>query len=65
MLSKRYESNVELGYMCPRGLFGRTAVDRQSGFQRHRHFVGLFDVPVQAQTQGQPFYTVIPRYRPI
>ena len=24
-----------------------------------------FNVPVQAPTQGQPFYTVIPRNRPI
>ena len=27
--------------------------------------VGLFNVPVQAPTQGHPFYTVIPRNRPI
>ena len=27
----------------------------QSGAQRHRHFVGFFDVPVQAPTRGQPF----------
>ena len=37
----------------------------RSGSQRHRHFVGFFNVPVQAPTRGQPFYTVIPRNRPI
>ena len=26
----------------------------------HRHFVGFFNVPVQAPTRGHPFYTVIP-----
>ena len=29
----------------------------------HRHFVGFFNVPVQATTRGQPS-TVIPRNRP-
>ena len=28
----------------------------QSGYQRHRHFVGFFNVPVQAPTRGHPFY---------
>ena len=37
----------------------------RSGSQRHRHFVGLFNVLVQAPTRGQPFYTVIPRNRSI
>ena len=37
----------------------------RSGSQRHRHFVGFFNVPVQALTRGQPFYTVIPRNCPI
>ena len=27
-----------------------------SGSQRHRHFVGFFNVPVQAPTRGHPFY---------
>ena len=27
----------------------------RSGSQRHRHFVGFFNVPVQAPTLGQPF----------
>ena len=38
---------------------------QRSGSQRHRHFVGLFNVPVQAPTRDHPFYTVIPRNRPI
>ena len=33
----------------------------RSGSERHRHFVGFFNVPVQAPTRGHPFYTVIPR----
>ena len=31
----------------------------RSGSQRHRHFVWFCNVPVQAPTQGQSFYTVI------
>ena len=30
--------------------------DLRSGSQSHRHFVGFFNVPVQAPTRGQPFY---------
>ena len=26
------------------------------GSQRHRHFVGFFNMPDQAPTRGQPFY---------
>ena len=26
------------------------------GLPRHRHFIGFFNVPVQAPTRGQPFY---------
>ena len=37
----------------------------QSDSQRHRHFVGFFNVPVQAPDGVKPFYTVIPRYQPI
>ena len=40
-------------------------LDLQSGSQRYRHFVGILKVLVQAPTRGQPFYTVIPRNRPI
>ena len=35
-------------------------LDLRSGSQRHRHFVGFFNVPVQAPTRDQPFYMVIP-----
>ena len=35
------------------------------GLPRHRHFEGFFNVPVQASTRGEPFYTVIPRNCPI
>ena len=31
------------------------------GSQRHRFFVGFFNVPAQAPTRGQPFYMVIPK----
>ena len=27
-----------------------------AGFPRHRHFLGFFNVPVQAPTRGHPFY---------
>ena len=40
-------------------------LDLRSGSQRHRHFVGFFDVPVQAPTRDHPFYTVMPTHRPI
>ena len=39
--------------------------DIRSGSQRHRLFVGFFNVPVQAPTRGEIFYTVIPTNRPI
>ena len=39
-------------------------LDLQSGSQHHRHFVGFFNVPIQAPTQDQPFYTVILTHRP-
>ena len=29
--------------------------DLRLGSQRHRHFLGFFNVPVQALTRGQPF----------
>ena len=31
-------------------------LDLQSGSQRHRHFVGFFNVLVQAPTRGCPLY---------
>ena len=39
-------------------------LDLRSGSQRHRHFVGFFNVPVQAPIRDHPFYTVIPTHRP-
>ena len=39
-------------------------LDLRSGSQRHRHFVGFFNVPVRAPTRDQPFYAVIPTHRP-
>ena len=31
-------------------------LDLRSGSQRHRHFVGFFNMPFQAPTQNNPFY---------
>ena len=50
-------------HRCASGL--KKKLNLRSGSQRHRHFVGFFNVPVQAPTRGYPFYTVIPRNRPI
>ena len=43
---------------------GLKKLDLRSGSQRHRHFVGFFNVPVQAPTRANLF-TVILRNRPI
>ena len=43
-------------YRCAGGL---KKLDLRSDSQRHRHFVGFFNVSVQAPTQGHPFYTII------
>ena len=40
-------------------------LDLRLGSQRHRHFVGFFNVPVLAPTRDHPFYTVNPTHRPI
>ena len=32
--------------------------DLRSDSQRHKHFVGLFNVPGQTPTRGQHFYTI-------
>ena len=45
-------------YRCVGGL--KKKLDLRSGSQRHRHFVGFFNVPVQAPTRDHPFYMVIP-----
>ena len=50
-------------HRCAGGL--KKKFDLRSGSQRHRHFVGFFNVSVLAPTRDQPFYTVIPTHRPI
>ena len=45
-------------HRCAGGL--KKKFDLRSGSQRHRLFVGFFNVPVLAPTRDQPFYTVIP-----
>ena len=42
-----------MAHRCPGGL---KKLALWSGSQRHRHFVGIFNVPVHESTQGQPFY---------
>ena len=50
-------------HRCAGGL--KKKLDLRSGFQRHRDFVGFFNVPDLAPTRDQPFHTVIPTHRPI
>ena len=50
-------------HRCAGGL-KKKKLDLRSGSQRHRHFVGFFNVPVQASTRDQPFYMVIPTHCP-
>ena len=50
-------------HRCAGGL--KKKLDLRSGSQRHRHFVGFFNVPGLAPTRDHPFYTVIPTHRPI
>ena len=52
-------------HRCAGGLKKKLYLHVQSGSQRHRYFVGFFNVPVQAPTHGHPFYTVISRNRPM
>ena len=40
-------------HRCAGGLTKK--LDLRSGSQRHRHFVGFFNVPVQAPTRGSTF----------
>ena len=49
-------------HRCAGGMKRKLGLRSRS--QRHRHFVGFFNVPVQAPTRGHPFYMVIPRNRP-
>ena len=59
-------NDVSVIYVTAHGCAGGlNKFDLRSGSQRHKHFVRFFNVPVQAPTRGQPFYTVIPRNRPI
>ena len=44
-------------HRCAGGL--KKKLNLRSGSQRHRHFVGFFNVPVQTPTRDHPFYTVI------
>ena len=44
-------------HRCAGGL--KKKFDLRSGSQRHRHFAGFFNVPVQAPTRDQPFYMAI------
>ena len=48
-------------HRCSGGL--KKKFDLRSGSQRHRHFVGSFNVTVLAPTRDHPFYTVIPTQR--
>ena len=43
-------------HRCAGGL--KKKLDLRSGSQRHRHFIGFFNVPVQAPTRDQTLYTV-------
>ena len=43
-------------HRCAGGL--KKKLDLRSGSQRHRHFVGFFNVPVLAPTRDHPFYTL-------
>ena len=49
-------------HRCAGGL--KKMLDLRSGSQRHRHFVGFFNVPVQTPTRDHPFYTAILTHRP-
>ena len=50
-------------HRCAGGL--KKKLNLRSGSQRHRYFVGFFNVPVQTSTRHHPLYTVIPRNCPI
>ena len=49
-------------HRCAGGL--KKKLDLRSGSQRHIHFEGFFNVPIQAPTWGHPFYG-FPRNLPI
>ena len=60
-------NDISVIYVTAHGCAGglKKKLDLRSGSQRHRHFVGFFNVPVLAPTRDHPFYTVIPTHRPI
>ena len=58
-------NEISVIYMTAhRSVGGLEKVDLRSGSQRHRHFVGFFNLPVQSPTRGHPIYTIL-RNRPI
>ena len=56
-------NDISVIYVTPHRCAGglKKKLNLRSGSQRHRHFVGFFNVPVRAPTRGHPFYTVISR----
>ena len=58
-------NDISVRYVTAHRCAGRLKkkLNLRSDSQRHRHFVGFFNVPVQAPTRSYPFYTVIPRNR--
>ena len=49
-------NNISVIYMAAhRCTVGLKKLDLRLGFQRYRHFVGFFNMPVQATTMGPPF----------
>ena len=57
-------NNITVIYVTAHRCAGRLKkFDLWSGSRGKRHFVGFFNVPTQALTRGQPFYTVILRNR--
>ena len=50
-------------HRCAGGL--KKKLNLRSGSQRHRHFVGFFNVPVQAPTRDPPFYGYSEKPRPL
>ena len=61
--NQRYFSHTHVtAHRCAGGL---KKLDLRSSSQRHTHFAGIFNVPVQTSTRDNSFYTVIPTHRPI
>ena len=58
-------NDISVIYVTAHRCAGWLKLDLWSGSQRNIHLVGFFNMPVQAPTRGDPFYTVIPRNRPI